>query len=60
MDDIDRANALAERERQAAIAARKPEGPRATGRCLWCDTPLELSRRFCGPECRDDWEADNG
>jgi len=57
-DDIDRASELEERHRQVARAVRKPNGPRATGACLYCDEPVEVGRRWCpGVACRDGWEA---
>ncbi|MDR1063651.1 MAG: hypothetical protein LBL48_06930 [Azoarcus sp.] len=38
------------------IKARKPAAPEATGFCLNCAEPLPNGRRWCSPECRDDWE----
>jgi hypothetical protein len=63
MDQFDQAT---EQEMNAtAIAiglARMPVAPiAATGICLWCSDPLELSgARWCSPECRDDWSKRNG
>lgn len=31
----------------------------ATGQCLFCDAPLPTGVRWCGKECRDDWQKDN-
>ena len=57
MDDIDRGCELEARYREAALSVRKPEGPKATGECLWCGDPVEQGRRWCpGGECRDSWE----
>lgn len=56
-DDADRAQILEERERARGITDRKPEGPAATGECLWCGDPVEQGRRWCGVECRDMWQA---
>lgn len=56
-DEIDRANDLAQRLLDAALAKKKPVGLSPTGACLWCDEPLPDGRRWCSPECRDDWEA---
>ena len=39
-------------------AARKPEGPAATGVCLWCEYPLTEGMRFCNADCRDDYQRD--
>lgn len=36
---------------------RKPEGPKATGRCLNCDKKLPLTHRWCDAECLADWRA---
>jgi len=30
----------------------------STGRCLWCDEPLDTLRPFCDADCRDDYERD--
>jgi len=55
-DDIDRGCELEEKYREAALAVRKPEGPRSTGECLYCGEPVEDGRRWCpGVECRDAW-----
>lgn len=60
-DKIDRASALEEMHRQAALQHRKPEGPGATGYCLHCGKELDDSgqppKRWCNPTCRDEWEA---
>lgn len=40
-DPLDRAADLAEAERHAAAQVRRPEGPGATGRCLYCGAELE-------------------
>jgi len=58
MDGIDRGCELEEKYREAALAVRKPEGPQATGECLYCGEAVEQGRRWCpGVECRDKWEA---
>lgn len=41
--------------RDMALSTKKPEGPQATGKCLWCEESLE-GRRWCNAECRGDWE----
>lgn len=56
MDEIDHLNARDERLMEALVAVRKPEGPKPTGRCLCCDDPLPLERRWCDADCRDDYE----
>jgi hypothetical protein len=30
----------------------------ATGECLFCGEPLQAGMRWCGKECRDDWEKE--
>jgi hypothetical protein len=30
----------------------------AIGECLWCGEPLNVGMRWCGAECRDDWEKE--
>lgn len=56
MDDADRAQIEVEREQARMMQARRPAGPQATGECLWCGEPLPDDRRWCGPECGEDWE----
>lgn len=59
MDQIDHANDLAQRERDTSAAIAANAGPVAepNGRCLNCGTRLRKGRRWCDPECREDWEA---
>jgi hypothetical protein len=56
-DEIDDANDTAQLLLDASLAKKKPAGPSPTGACLWCGEPLEDDRRWCSPECRDAWEA---
>ncbi len=58
MDQIDQANDLAQRERDTATAdaARARPVAQPTGCCLNCGTRLRKGRRWCDPECREDWE----
>ena len=55
-DLIDQANEAAEIFRRSALSQRAPEGPAATGYCFNCDAMLGTGLRWCGPECRDDYE----
>lgn len=56
MDDADISAERAEKEAPHLIAAsRKPEGPVATGRCLYCEEPLPKGQRWCDAEHRDQW-----
>ena len=56
MDDVDHMLIREEKLHAAQIAARKPEGPQATGACLSCEEPLAAPRRWCDADCRDDFE----
>jgi hypothetical protein len=56
MDESDRADAEVERTLAEALRAKKPEGPSPTGFCFWCDEPVEDTRRWCSPGCRDAWQ----
>jgi hypothetical protein len=54
-DPTDIATEREELARNAALTQRKPEGPQATGRCLYCDEPLTHGR-WCNAQHRDLWE----
>ena len=41
--------------RDVALRQRKPEGPKSTGHCLFCNAELEHGRRWCDAECREMW-----
>ncbi len=56
MDFADLAEFNEARDRDLALSQRAPEGPRATGKCLHCDEPVPVGRRWCDQECRDDWQ----
>lgn len=55
-DLSDQATAVEELFRETAIRRREPNGPPATGACLFCESPLEPPMRWCDAACRDDWE----
>jgi len=58
-DPADRARKLQQAEIDAALTHRKKTPTvRYTGNCAWCDAPVGPKQRWCGPECRDDWERD--
>lgn len=57
-DPNDRASEQEEQMREAAMRLRKPEGPKATGKCLCCDAVLPIGMRWCDSSCRDDWQAE--
>lgn len=63
MNQFDAAAALEMAERDLAIAAARQwqSGPKATGRCLWCDEPAAEGLRWCpatnpGESCMAEWE----
>lgn len=58
-DDLDIAAEREELERTFAQSVRKPAGPIATGRCLYCDE-LTGERRWCDSGCRDAWQKLKG
>ncbi len=59
-DDIDRANDLAEMERNQAIRdALRAKGPVYCGRCYNCDEPLEEGIFCPGGECAEDYQRRN-
>lgn len=51
--DIQVAAALA-----AALATRKPAGPKAVGHCLYCMCSLPHGLRWCDSGCQQDWSAE--
>lgn len=58
MDQIDRANDIADLERTIALRNAAATAPAAepTGACLNCGAKLKRGRRWCDAECREDWE----
>ena len=56
-DMFDLASEREEMDRTIALRVRKPEGPKPTGRCLWCDEPVDDERRWCGFDCMSEWGA---
>lgn len=57
-DNLDIASDREELERTMAIAAKRPEGPAPTGRCLYCDELLDDQRRWCDAEHREQWQKE--
>lgn len=43
---------------KVALATRKPNGPSATGRCLYCNAELPDTRRWCDKWCQEDWSLE--
>jgi len=56
MDDLDRAKDTELLYRQQGMRNKRPEGPRATGVCLYCEEPC--AGRWCSIECRDSWSEE--
>lgn len=54
-DNLDIASEREELARNLAQALRKPAGPVATGRCLYCDE-ISGEHRWCDAHCRDAWQ----
>ena len=56
-DHIDKTDKIifAEVARGLAAVRRRP-GLEAQGCCHYCDEPLAPALRFCGVDCRDDYE----
>lgn len=52
----DQATVVEERDRELALAIRRPVGPDAVGCCRNCCEPLPAGLRWCDADCRDDWE----
>lgn len=40
------------------LSKKKTEGAIATGKCLWCEEEVPHDHRWCGSECRDEWQAE--
>lgn len=59
MHDEDRASEYEQIARNSALASKKPEGPKATGQCLYCGERLPVPMRWCDAECRNAWSERN-
>jgi hypothetical protein len=55
-DQGDRAAAMEELRRRAALEVKMPEAPVATGFCFNCDARLRQGLRWCDVHCKVDWE----
>ena len=56
-DDADRADRIIEQTVADALsAARRARSLPYTGLCHWCGEKTGQGRRWCSPDCRDDWE----
>ena len=60
-DEIDKAQELNDLYLRAALQKQQQQStvtPSGTGRCLYCDEPIPLDRRWCDASCRDGWEKE--
>jgi hypothetical protein len=57
MDEADIAQAHIEQEAALRLQQRRPIGPRANGRCHFCECVV-VSGLFCDSSCRDDYERE--
>jgi len=61
MDEADRSDEVESRLLQMriqAVSSKPINTSNPSGHCLWCEEPTGIERRFCGPECRDDWSKE--
>lgn len=62
MDDVDMSAEKQERLELAKLRnireqADKQEVPRSkNGTCLWCEEKIEVPKRWCSADCRDQWQ----
>lgn len=54
-DLIDTANAHSALLLTCALSQRKPVLAN-TGKCHWCEEPVQANAHFCDSDCRDDFE----
>ena len=61
-DEIDLANDLLQQMIDAGIkqAQGNINAHNESGKCLWCEEPVQDNRRWCCAECRNDHEKFNG
>lgn len=58
-DQLDQAAEITDLHRDFALKHLPPPPIiLETGRCLHCDTPVPLGRRWCDAECRDEWQRE--
>lgn len=56
-DIVDKAQELQELQLMQALQSRKPEHSR-TGKCLYCESEIPTTHRFCDSACRDAYEEE--
>lgn len=62
-DQFDLASEYEELERISCmnrLKSRNQPEAKATGFCLYCEEEVKDGRRWCCPECRDEWEKEQG
>lgn len=57
MDELDRAQMMEEKEREAALLLRKPV-LKPVGVCWYCGEPVHSESLFCDIDCRNDYEKE--
>lgn len=57
MDELDRAQMMEEKEREAALLLRKPV-LKPVGVCWNCGEPVSGTTLFCDIDCRNDYEKE--
>lgn len=56
MDDVEITAVREEHLLASYVRVRKPTGPKANGKCLWCEEPMaNTEQRWCDAGCRDDY-----
>lgn len=60
MDIFDEATIREEFHRDVSLRNARAQQDRLkpTGKCHWCDEPVDTARPFCDVDCRDDYEQD--
>ena len=60
-DEFEQASEIEQKQREISIAAARKQriSAVATGLCLHCSIEVGVGKRWCCPECRDDWSKEN-
>lgn len=60
-DEFDLASDIEQQHRDSAINAIRKKKPvaQATGLCLNCMAEVDFGKRWCCPDCRDQWSLEN-
>lgn len=60
-DEADVAGEFQEAFLASSLAAQRTkvsDSPKATGKCLFCDEPIQPKARWCDKDCMDDWQRE--